>query len=107
MRIDNELLLEAVNTFGRDNQINIIEEECIELATAIIKMRRKLTVSSMENLIDELADVAIVMGYAPILFDEAAIQERIDFKLERLRMRINSRKSKTCSINNQQNEETI
>ena len=98
MRIDNELLLEAVNTFGRDNQINIIEEECIELATAIIKVRRKLTISSMENLIDELADVAIVMGYAPILFDEAAIQERIDFKLNRLRERIAEHKQKNNGI---------
>lgn len=94
MEIDKSILEEAVQVFGREKQTSIILEECLELGLSITRYRREDNQVNMDNLIDELADVAIVAEYGPILFDKAAIQERIDYKLARLKKRIEEKKER-------------
>jgi len=88
----NKILLEAVRTWGKEAQINMIEEECIELAHAICKLRRKRgdPDKKLDNLIDELADVKLMMMQADIIFEDLKdrIDERMDFKLNRVKERL-------------------
>src|ERR1035437_6722480 len=94
-KIINETLERAVKVWGKSAQIDMIEEECIELAHAICKLRRKRgdPDKKIDNLIDELADVKIMMMQADIIFKESKndIDERIDFKINRLIKRMNDK----------------
>lgn len=90
-KIDPGLLLAAIDKWGRASQIEMVQEECLELALALQQMRRKSKDKRvmLERVIDEIADVHIVMEQARILFDPAWIDERIRFKMERLEQRLN------------------
>ena len=94
-KIINETLERAVEVYGKSAQIDMIQEECIELSHAICKLRRKRGDSDkkIDNLIDELADVKIMMMQADIIFKEYKndIDERIDFKINRLIKRMNDK----------------
>lgn len=87
-----EILRKAIDKFGEENQINMIKEECLELALAIVKDQRNTDEKSMENLIDEIADVTIMMEQTKMLFPANLIQERIDYKMKRLKFRIENGK---------------
>ncbi len=84
--MDKEILQKAIDKWGRDTQINKIQEEALELAL-VLNQRNCPTkdINLMEsNLYDELADMKIMMAQAEILFDAGRIDERVQFKLERL-----------------------
>lgn len=84
--MDKEILQKAIDKWGRDTQINKIQEEALELAL-VLNQRNCPTkdIDLMEsNLYDELADMKIMMAQAEILFDAGRIDERVQFKLERL-----------------------
>ena len=88
--IDPGLLLGAIDKWGRASQIEMIQEEAMELALALQQMRRKSKGKRemLERVIDEIADVHIMMAQARILFDPAWIDERIRFKMDRLAQRL-------------------
>jgi len=88
--IDDKLLEEAISTWGVDAQVQMIEEECIELALAIHKLRRNRgdNMKKLEDVVDEIADVKIMIKQAEKIFDKEAIDQRVIFKMDRLKDRL-------------------
>lgn len=88
--IDKNLLKQAIEKWGANAQVEMIEEECLELSLAIHKLRRKRgdMATKVSNVIDEIADVTIMMHQAFELFPSDLIQDRIKFKMERLEERL-------------------
>ena len=72
----------ALEVFGADRQVDKCIEELGELATVLMKYRHGE--ATAEQVIDELADVAITTGTLWLLFDRASIQSRVAVKLSRL-----------------------
>lgn len=72
-------------------------EECSELVKAILKFRRsnKKTAETRETVIDEIADVQIMLSQLEIIFNcVAEVEDRIDFKINRQMGRIKEREAK-------------
>lgn len=86
MEINKDILQKAIQKWGRDIQINKIQEEALELSLVLNQMKcpTKDVEKMEENLYDELADMKIMMAQAEILFDAARIDARVQFKLEKL-----------------------
>jgi NTP pyrophosphatase (non-canonical NTP hydrolase) len=91
------LLQQAVVTWGRTAQVAMMKEECLELALELQRMERQR--EDRHKIVDEIADVIIMMEQAKIIFGEALIQSRIDFKMERLRQRLEKAEEKYCKGN--------
>ena len=89
--IDTEILDMAINAWGIDAQCEMIIEECMELALALQKMKRKRgsREDKLKAVIDEIADVKIMITQAQRIFDSVDINERVDFKMDRLTSRLN------------------
>ena len=85
--MERELLKAAINKWGRETQINKIQEECLELSLVLnqLKCPTKDVEVLTEQLYDELADVKIMMAQAEILFDHHRIDERVKYKLDKLK----------------------
>ena len=84
--MNKEILQKAIDKWGKETQINKIQEEALELA--LILNQRKCPTKDVEqmeaNLYDELADMKIMMAQAEMLFDADRINERVKFKLDKL-----------------------
>lgn len=76
---EKEILKEAINVYGAEQQENMCIEECAELIQAINKKHRGLD----SNLIEEIADVEITIEYLKLINCCAADVERK--KSEKLR----------------------
>ena len=78
----NAIMADALAAFGSARQVDKCIEELAELATVLVKYRHGE--ATAEQVIDELADVAIVGGTMKILFGPEAVDARIAVKLSRL-----------------------
>ena len=89
---DEEILQDAINTYGRNSQINIAMEELAELIQALSKFNRDNSDrSTVDNISEEMADVIIMLSQLEIIFgNEEDIIAFIDSKLKRLYNRIKS-----------------
>lgn len=75
-----------VETYGNDAQEDMAIEECSELIKAILKFRRsdEKTAEMRDAVIDEIADVQIMLTQLEIVFNcVAEVEDRIDFKINR------------------------
>lgn len=84
-------------TYGNDAQEDMAIEECSELVKAILKLRRsdEKTAETREAVIDEIADVQIMLSQLEIIFNcVAEVEDRIDFKINRQMGRIKEREAK-------------
>ena len=91
MNIDKTILDKAIAHYGPDAQLNKCIEECLELALAISRHKLNPSTETLTNIIDELADVSIMVAQATIIvqtIDDEQVQGRIDFKLNRLKNRM-------------------
>ena len=85
-------LKEAVETWGEDDQLTMVIEECSELIKEICKWKRKKAMP--EDLYDEIADVQIMLeqlNYICAHHDSQAqekIRARHDYKIRRLGERL-------------------
>lgn len=95
--INIELLKKAISIWGHDSQVEMMHEECLELALALQKYKRDniCPVMGMDNIYDEIADVKIMMAQADLLFNKSKIDERIIYKMNRLADTLNKTK---CTI---------
>ena len=87
----NEIILKkAIEKWGVESQHDMIIEECLELALALQNLKRERgdLKQKITNIIDEIADVEIMIKQAKIMFGEQRVNDRIDIKMIRLRMRI-------------------
>lgn len=77
----------AIEHYGRVPQMVKAIEELGELSTEIA--RNILGVYPADDkIVDEVADVTIMMRQLAIIFGEKAVEDRIEFKLTRLQGRI-------------------
>lgn len=91
----NEIYKDAVQTFGSDLQFTIAIEELAELIQVISKWKRKHIVP--QNLVEELADVEIMLEQLEVILD-ADMRAKIDLsksqKVKRLTERLQAFKEK-------------
>jgi len=89
---DKQVIVDAINAWGKDAQVDMLIEECAELIVALEKTRRKLRKQPDDVLIfnvqDELADVFCMVNQGAYIFGVDGVQEQIDFKLNRAKKRI-------------------
>lgn len=72
----------ALMLFGFDNQASIAIEEMAELTKELIKKRRGEF--NNKEIIEEIADVQIMMSQLSEYFGNKNVQEMIEYKLARL-----------------------
>ena len=80
--------------YGRNNQLDILQEECAELIQAVSKIRRG-TPGAEEHFIDEMADVSIMLVEFLTDFDDDENTEyykKVNEKLNRQQDRIVKKK---------------
>lgn len=91
-----EVLQNAVDTYGKEAQVDVAIEEMSELIKALLKNRRaehSLEAwdyeKTQQNIFEEIADVVIMLTQLLVIFDgRDAVQKAIDAKVERLSTRL-------------------
>jgi len=83
---DEELYQDAIEKFGVMTQVFQTEEELTELLTEMERYARGN--ADDEDVIDELADVHIMVEQMALIHGYEAFEERIAFKKERLKERL-------------------
>jgi NTP pyrophosphatase (non-canonical NTP hydrolase) len=78
-----ELYKEAINKWGEEAQVNMLNEECGELITAVAQFRRGRT--SHHDVMTELADVFIMIEQIATMMNYEDFEKELDRKLIRLR----------------------
>ncbi len=79
-RID--LYKKTVEKWGEEAQYDQAIEECAELITALQHLKRKK--NDRQAVIDELADVTLMLGQLTWMFGENQVQKAIVSKLKKL-----------------------
>ena len=95
--MNKEVLKQAISTYGADKQMDMCIEEMSELTKAICKIKRELSsedgftkIETQNNLYEEIADVTIMIEQLKMIFGcEEEVQEQIEFKINRLKERLN------------------
>lgn len=64
-----ELLREAILKYGTESQVFMAIEEMAELMKALSKYRRNKGTTQIENVIEEIADVRIMLEQLEIIFE--------------------------------------
>jgi NTP pyrophosphatase (non-canonical NTP hydrolase) len=78
----------ALDKYGVESQLNQLQEECAELIVSVNKHRRT-PFDDLKGITDECADVLIMIDQIANIFDiEDDIEDRIQFKLNRLKERL-------------------
>ena len=84
-----QIYKQAIEKWGVDSQVDMLQEECIELALAIRKFRREPSAERFKDVCEELADVTIMteqMKEIPNIFNSSMVFK--EQKLKRLQKRI-------------------
>ena len=77
-------LLFIINTYGIQSQQDIAIEEMSELQKAILKHRRNPSEETRKDIIDEIADVLIMLEQLKIIYScSKEVEERMDYKIDR------------------------
>ena len=91
-RID--LYNRAIHKWGVKAQMEMAQEEATEFSLAVRKQYRKNTKESFDNLIDETADIEIMIEQIQLIHEDSnfrkLVEERKEFKLNRLNERLNN-----------------
>ena len=77
------LYKEAINKWGEEAQVNMLNEECGELITAVAQFRRGRT--SHHDVMTELADVFIMVEQIASMMSYDDFEKELDRKLIKLR----------------------
>lgn len=80
---------DALTKWGEGAQIEQMKEEAAELIVALQKLRRHGDMTQkIAAVVDELADVEIMLEEMKLIFPREDIEARKKFKLARLRRRL-------------------
>lgn len=90
-QFDDEIIKRTITEYGIRPQMNQTQEECAELIVEINKYLNRR--GHVKKLISEIADVIIMTRCLSFIFDKESIQAEIDFKLNRLRGRMENDKT--------------
>lgn len=86
---DKSIYKSAIDKWSEEIQIDIAVEECAELIRAIQKFKRHgPSAELIHNLIEEIADVSIMIEQLTIIFGIDHVEAWKKIKLERLEKRI-------------------
>ena len=85
---------DAIQHYGRDSQMDKAIEEMSELTKAICDFKREETVQNTVNVIEETADVWIMVAQMMIIFGAGEVDNMIDVKLGRLKERIEDERAR-------------
>lgn len=87
--MDKQKLLFIIDAYGTKSQEDVAIEEMAELQKAIIKHRRYTGDETRAEIIDEIADVEIMIEQLKIIYScKKEVKSRIDYKIERQIKRI-------------------
>ena len=91
IEVENHLAIRCINCWGENEQLFMIVEELSELIHAISKWRRNPTIITKKNIVNEIADVFIMLEqlYSITKITQSQLQGALDFKEERLEERVN------------------
>ena len=78
----------TLEKWGEDAQYDQTVEECAELIAALKHFRRGKI--DRQAVIDELADVTLMLGQLTWMFGEELVQKTVEAKLAKLKKLINS-----------------
>ena len=86
--MEEDVIQKAIDTYGKDAQLWMVIEEMSELSKEIFKFKRGK--DNFLEIADEMADVYIMLEQLKRLcaVPQDLIQQRIDFKFDRLRKRL-------------------
>lgn len=73
----------ALGKWGEEAQFDQAVEECAELITALKHFKRDKV--GRQQVIDELADVALMVGQLSFMLGEDRVEQAIDAKLAKLK----------------------
>lgn len=82
---EQELYQKALDKWGIDLQLIMMIEECAELIQAITSLKRG---GDVEELIEEIADVKIMLGQMEMVFGHERLGNAVESKLRQLQIRI-------------------
>lgn len=86
-----DVIVKAIETFGKDNQCKVAIEEMSELIKELCKNFRGRP--NVESIAEEIADVKIMLMQLELIFDcTDEVLKWQDYKLRRLEDRINIQK---------------
>lgn len=83
-----EVLRLAIETYGEDEQIRVCQEEMNELGVAFSKYHRNQDCSTKSDVLEEIADVCVMMQQMKMIFGEKDVDKIILGKTERLKKRL-------------------
>lgn len=84
-----EIYQQAVETYGVESQTKMAIEEMAELTNALMKLARgRVTVP---DVIEEIADVKIMMEQLSYIYGKDAVQTQVDYKTNRLKFRLDGK----------------
>lgn len=75
----HELLTEAVSRWGKESQSFMAIEEMAELTKALSKAYRKFGTEEIVNILEEIADVRIMLDQLQIIFEPLANNGEMSF----------------------------
>lgn len=95
---DERIMQQAIETYGVQAQCDVAIEEMAELTKAIMKLRRveddyEKTQVALDNLLEEIADVDIMIEQLKIMWGPKQVEGYREKKLERLDRRLNDDRS--------------
>lgn len=95
---DERIMRQAIETYGVQAQCDVAVEEMAELTKAIVKIRRvaddyEKTQAALDNLLEEIADVDIMIDQMKIMWGPKQVEEYRKKKLERLERRLQDDRS--------------
>ena len=84
------ILQKSIDTYGEKAIIDLFFEESAELTKALLKARRYGTnPKRISDIVDEIADVTICLEYLKMIYKcDKAVDDRIDYKIDRTAQRI-------------------
>ena len=71
-KIINEKNDKIADNYGMESQLGIIQEECAELIVAVSKFRRSKNIQTTHNLVEEMADVYIMLNQILYLLNKGS-----------------------------------
>lgn len=87
----SKLYTEAIFLYGKQMQTDVAMEEMGELIQALVKYRRNRSNENLIHILEEIADVQIVLDQLKYMYDYAGDVPKIQFeKQKRLRSMIDS-----------------
>jgi len=85
------VLKAAIAKYGKEPQWRQLQEECAELIAAVNRFMRKRE-AALDNLIEEVADVEIMLKQARLLIgNDDLVDAAVEKKIKRLRERLEGR----------------